>query len=247
VPELREVYERQYSAPEVDAGRYGAWRALCAENKADHVAELARALPAQPRAVVDVGCGDGALLSALARRGIGETHHGFEISERAVRFAEGRAEIDRVDRFDGERLPVDDGAYDLAILSHVLEHVPSPLGLLAEVARVSRAVVVEVPLEHNLSASRRAAEAGRRAIGHLHRLERDDLRLLAANAGLRIAADLTDPLPRAIHAFFADTPAARARAELKAAARRGLFTLAPRSAERLFTVHYACVCVPAGA
>jgi SAM-dependent methyltransferase len=247
MPELREVYERQYSAPAADAGRYGAWRELCAENKADHVAELVRALPVQPRSLVDVGCGDGVLLTLLARRGIGELRHGFEISERAVRLAQGRAEIDRVERFDGERLPVPDGAYGLGVLSHVLEHVPNPLTLLSEVARACGAVVLEVPLEHNLSASRPAAQAGRRAIGHLHRFEREDIALLAANAGLEIVAELADPLPRAIHTFFADTPGARARAELKAATRRALFTLAPRRAERLFTVHYACICVPAAA
>jgi SAM-dependent methyltransferase len=247
VPELREVYEQQYTAGEADARRYGAWRELCARSKADHIVELVRAAPEPPRAVLDVGCGDGVLLSLLARRGIGETHHGFEIAERAVALAAGRPEIDRVERFDGKRLPVGDGAYDLGVLSHVLEHVPEPLPLLREVARACRAVVIEVPLEHNRSASRPAAEAGRRAIGHLHRFGRDDVALLAANAGLAIADDLSDPLPRAIHAFFAQTPGARARAELKAGARQALFALAPGRAERLFTVHYACICVPADA
>ena len=242
--ELRDVYEGHYAAEGTDAALYGGWRELCGEGKADHVAALARRLPEPPRTVADVGCGDGVLLTLLARRGVGERRHGFEISERAVAIAAGRPEIERVERFDGSRLPVADAAYDLGILSHVIEHVRDPAPLLAEVARACRAVVVEVPLEANRSASRPAAERAREEIGHLHRFSREAVRELARQAGLRVEAELTDPLPRAVHLYFASGPAARARALLKAGVRRALFRLAPRSAERTFTVHYACLCLP---
>jgi SAM-dependent methyltransferase len=245
--ELRDVYEQQYSASDADARRYGAWRELCAQGKADHVTRLIAALPERPRTIADVGCGDGVLLTLLGRRGVGEVRHGYELSERAVRLAEGRPEIARVERFDGESLPVADGSYDLGVLSHVLEHVPDPLPLLRETARACRAVVVEVPLEDNLTASRPSAQAGRDAIGHLHRFSRGDVRALIAAAGLDVAAELTDPLPRTVHTFFAATATARIKAEIKAAGRRIVFSLAPRPAERLFTVHYACIGVPSAA
>jgi SAM-dependent methyltransferase len=242
--ELRDVYEAQYDASDEEARRAGEWRALCAQNKADHVAGLAARLPESPRTVAEVGCGDGVLLSALAARGVGAIRHGFEISERAVALAAGRSEIDRVERFDGLSLPAADGAYDLGVLSHVLEHVPEPAPLLRETARVARAVVVEVPLEDNRSASRPAARRGREQIGHLHRFSRDDIHALAAAAGLSVAAELADPLPRAGHTFHAQGPLGRAKAEAKALVRRSLFTAAPRAAERAFTVHYACLLVP---
>ena len=242
--ELRDVYEGHYAAEGSDADLYGGWRELCGEGKAEHVAALVRRLPEPPRTVAEVGCGDGVLLTLLARRGVGERLHGFEISERAVRIAAGRPEIERVERFDGIALPVPDRAYDLGVLSHVLEHVPEPAPLLAEVARACRAVAIEVPLEANRSASRPAAEAARREIGHLHRFSRSAVRRLVGSAGLRIEAELTDPLPRAVHLYFARTPGRRARALAKAGVRRGLFTLAPRVAERAFTLHYACLCLP---
>jgi SAM-dependent methyltransferase len=242
--ELRDVYEQQYAATGDDARRYGAWRQLCAAGKADHVVALIAALPAPPRTVVEVGCGDGVLLAELARRGVGERRDGFDISERAVGYAAGRPEVDVAARFDGRTLPVADRAYDLGVLSHVLEHVPDPLPLLRETARACAAVVVEVPLEDNLSASRPAAQAGREAIGHLHRFARGDVAELAAEAGLRVAADLADPLPLAVHRFFAESPAARAKATLKATARRAAFSVAPCRAERLFTLHYAALCLP---
>ena len=140
--ELREVYEGHYSAEGSDAELYGGWRELCGEGKADHVAELAGRLAEPPRTVAEVGCGDGVLLTLRARRGVGERLHGFEISQRAVAIASGRPEIERVERFDGPALPASDGAYDLGVLSHVLEHVQEPAPLLSEVARACRAVVI---------------------------------------------------------------------------------------------------------
>ena len=242
--ELRDVYEGHYAAEGSDARLYGGWRELCGEGKADHVAALARRLPEPPRTLAEVGCGDGVLLTLLARRGLGDRRHGFEISERAVAIAAGRPEIERVERFDGTALPAADGAYDLGVLSHVLEDGPEPVALLREVARVCRAVVVEVPLEANRSASRPAAERARREIGHLHRFDRAAVHRLVEQAGLRVEAEVADPLPREVHMYFARTRGERARALAKAGVRRGLFTLAPRVAERSFTLHLACLCVP---
>jgi SAM-dependent methyltransferase len=242
---LRAAYEERYRARGEEAERYGEWRALCAAGKAEHVEQLARELPARPHTLVEVGCGDGALLSALGRRGVGETRHGFDISERAVALAAGRPEVERAERFDGRSLPAADGAYDLAVLSHVLEHVADPAPLLREAARCARALVVEVPLEANRSASRPAAERGREEIGHLHRFARADIRAMAADANLRIEAELADPLPRQVHLFWAATARTRATALAKAALRRTVFTVAPRTAERAFTLHYACLLLPA--
>lgn len=241
--ELRDVYEQQYSAEGDDGMLYGRWRALCAEGKADHVARLAGKLPEAPSTIAEVGCGDGVLLGCLAARGIGRRRDGFEISERAVALAAGRPGVDSVQRFDGATLPVADRAYDLGVLSHVLEHVPDPMPLLKETARISRAVVVEVPLEDNRSASRPAAQKGRDEIGHLHRFNRGDVHTLCAAAGVRVAAELSDPLPLDVHTFFARTPAQTAKATTKALVRRALYLASQKTAERAFTVHYACLAV----
>ncbi len=238
---LSDAYDERYTAGEQDVARSVAWRTLCAHNKADHVVELVRRASEPPRTVVEVGCGDGVLLAELAERGVGAQHHGFDLSGLAASFAAGRPQIARAERFDGSTLPVPDGAYDLGVLSHVLEHVPVPAPLLAETARVARAVVIEVPLEDNRSASRPSAERGRVKLGHLHRFARPDIHALAHAAGLHVVDELADPLPRAIHLFHAGDARSRARGLVKAAVRRGLFAASPRLAERSFTVHYACL------
>lgn len=250
--ELARFYERAYTqSASGDGALYARWRALGAEAKADHVLALcARAgvwVGGQPINTLEVGCGDGALLCELHRRRFGGRLAGVEIAQAAVEIARARPEIDTVELYDGVRLPWTDGAYELGVLSHVLEHVPEPAALLAEVARVCGAVVVEVPLEANLSARRASKLAHAAEIGHLRHLSRAQAREVVGDAGLRVACELEDPLGLAAHTFFAGSPRARACATAKWGLRRSLHALAPGLARRLFTVHYACLCLPPGA
>lgn len=241
-----EFYTSSYSSEGEEAARYSRWRALGARGKADHVIELCARGGIAPASTLEVGCGDGALLSELRGRGFGGTLHGVEIAQAAVEIARRRGEIDSVDLYDGHSLPCADGTYELGIVSHVLEHVPDPAILLAEIARACATVVVEVPLEDNMSARRASKRAHAEEVGHLQRLSREATRAIAEDAGLRVDRELEDALPRAVHLFFADTPAARARASAKWATRAIAHRLAPGLAKRLFTVHYACLCLPAG-
>jgi SAM-dependent methyltransferase len=237
-------YEDAYSLQGPQADRYARWRALSAVGKADHVVELCRRAGLEPQSTLDVGCGDGALLAELARRGFGGRVHGVEISAPAAQIARGALGEDAVEVFDGASLPIGDHEYEIGILSHVLEHVPDPPALLAETARACDAVVFEVPLEANLSARRPAKRAHAAEIGHLQRLGRPQARAIAAAAGLEIAAELQDPLPLEVHRFFASGPRARATALAKWAVRAGADRAAPALARRLFTLHYACLCRP---
>jgi SAM-dependent methyltransferase len=249
--ELVKFYDDGYTQRPADASRYAAWRALGAVGKANHVLALCARTGLwageHPINTLEVGCGDGALLSELHRRGFGGRLAGVEITLAAVEIARTRGEIDSVELYDGLHLPAADGVYDLGILSHVLEHVPDPPALLAEVARACRAVLVEVPLEQNISAKRASKREHADEVGHLQRLSREDAREIVAHAGLRIAGELEDPLPLAVHRFLAPTTAsARAAATAKWGLRAGLHRLAPSVARRLFTVHYACLCLPDG-
>jgi SAM-dependent methyltransferase len=235
----REFYEAGYTQPDAaEALRLGRWRAVGARSKAAHVRALCERTKLRPRTIVEIGCGDGALLAAL--RGLAPVFDGFELSAPAASLArKALPDARRIEAFDGFEVPAEDGSYDLAILSHVLEHVPVPGPLLAEAARVAHEVIVEVPLEDNRSAARPAKRAEAAAIGHLHFFSRADVRALLDGAGLELQAELADPLPRAHHAFFASGARARSAASAKWAVRAAAHRLMPRTAETLFTVHYA--------
>jgi SAM-dependent methyltransferase len=241
--DLAGFYDSAYSR---GGERHARWRELGARGKADHVEELARRARLRHERVVEVGCGDGSLLAELSQRRFGDELVGYEISEAALDLARGRfiPRVQGLEPFDGLTIPTRDRSFDLGILSHVLEHAPDPVALLRETSRVARAVIVEVPLERNLSGARGTKRSESQAIGHLRALDREAVRSLISRAGLKVVAEVLDPLPAEVHTFFADTPVDRARGLAKAAVRRGLFALSENAAERAFTLHYACACRP---
>jgi SAM-dependent methyltransferase len=243
--ELERFYDKAYSKTPAEAALYARWRALGARGKADHVIALCGRTGRRPSSTLEVGCGDGALLCELHHRGFGGRLCGLEITQAAVSIARERPELESVELYDGLHLPHPDRVFELGILSHVLEHVPDPAALLAEVARTCDAVLVEVPLEANLSARRAAKRQHAAEVGHVQRLDRSAVHGIIARGGLTVACELEDPLPAAVHRFFASSGSARAAASAKWALRAGVHSVAPALARRAFTLHYACLCLPA--
>jgi SAM-dependent methyltransferase len=244
--DLQAFYEDLYAHEDPERARfYGGWRALGARSKAAHVSALLARAGAAPERVVEIGCGDGALLAALD---VGAVFDGFEIAEEVAALARSRglARVRRIEAYDGVTIPADDDAYDLAILSHVVEHIPDPAPVLAEAARVAPVVLVEVPLEANRSARRPSVRAEAARIGHVHAFDRAAVRALLDAAGLRVVEELTDPLSLAHHSYFATSLQGRAKAAAKTFVRRTAFRASAGRAERLFTVHYACLAARAG-
>jgi SAM-dependent methyltransferase len=236
-------YAEAYTHADAEqANAYGEWRSLGARTKAEHVVALCDRVGVRPERLVEIGCGSGSLLAELAARGAAPRLDGYDLSAPAIEIARGHALPGvRVEVFDGAHIPAADDAYDLAVLSHVLEHVPVPAALLAEAARLAPWVLIEVPLERNRSAARPTKRAEAARIGHIQFFDRAAVHSLCAGSGLEIRADLADPLGFEQHAFFAHGSRARGKAALKAAVRRAAWRVAPRVAERWFTVHYACL------
>ena len=94
--------------------------------------------------VLDLGCGRGVILGALADRGF--EVHGLEISEEAARGADPRAEIRVASKLADAGYP--EGHFDQIVIWHVLEHLSDPRDTLEEAHRILRPagrLVVAVP------------------------------------------------------------------------------------------------------
>jgi len=93
--------------------------------------------------VLDVGAGTGHLTAAFARRG-----HPVTALDAAGAMLRRNGAGRRV-RGDAARLPFPDRAFALAVESNVLHHVPDPVAVLREMARVSGGVVAAIEPNRN--------------------------------------------------------------------------------------------------
>jgi methionine biosynthesis protein MetW len=171
------------------------------------LAAVANAVPPGSR-VLDIGCGDGALLAHLrAERGV--NGHGIDVSasnvatalSRGLSVVQGDADIDLVD--------YPDGAFDVAILSDTLQAMQRPAHILDELLRIASAAIVSFPNFAHWRARAALAVGGRMPVTrtlpvswydtpNIHFCTIDDFRALIAERGYRItsAAFLSDGQPR---------------------------------------------------
>ncbi len=107
------------------------------------------------RRVIDLGCGEGALLTALARERAFEQLTGLDVSLTALRIAERKLKAElakgRVRLLHGSLLYLDDRmqGYDAAVLMEVIEHIePTRLEMLEQVVfghAQPRAILLTTP------------------------------------------------------------------------------------------------------
>ena len=104
---------------------------------------------AQPRSILDIGCGEGVLTQRWARQIEGRVL-GLDLDDpklQAEWSSRKEANLEfRVAR--GERIPAEDNEFDIATAIEVLEHVEDPDQTLAEMARsAQRYLLISVPRE----------------------------------------------------------------------------------------------------
>jgi SAM-dependent methyltransferase len=106
---------------------------------------------ADPRSLLDVGCGEGVLTERWARR-LGDDRRvvGIDLDDPALHAEWAQRSAPNLDYrvMKAENLPFADGEFDVASAIEVLEHVPDPEHTVAEMARVAqRWLLVSVPRE----------------------------------------------------------------------------------------------------
>ena len=170
-------------------GLKGDWKRLSRGDTAENVTNLCAGVP--HRTVLEIGCGDGVLLELLSavEDGFADELYAVEVAQSAVDLTRKRdiESLRACTMFDGYTIPYDDARFDLAIMSHVIEHVEYPRRLLYEAARVARYVFVEVPLEDN---ARLPEDFTFTRTGHLNFYSRKTVRRLVQSCGYDVVAQV---------------------------------------------------------
>ena len=147
------------------------WHAEDSDWKAGHILRLLDRNNLSPGTVIDVGCGAGGILRALARAPKFTQAHllGYDISPQAIELAK-QSEYPNLSFRCGDALA--EGVadpIDLLLAIDVFEHVPDYMGFLEKCRAVSTYQIYHVPLEIHVSAVlRESVTKGRYSVGHLH-------------------------------------------------------------------------------
>jgi SAM-dependent methyltransferase len=162
------------------AGIIGPWRDVAGGNLLW--------LPAAARGkALDVGCGDGRFLVKM--RALGWEVAGIDPDAEAVRTARERHGL-LVERGVIEDADLPEAAFDAVTLSHVIEHLPDPIGTLRACARILKPggrIVVATPNTESLVRRMSGADwRGWEPPRHLHIFSTRTLRRCAERAGLRV-------------------------------------------------------------
>jgi len=157
---LINIYERYHEQG------ISEWRKLAAFDKAKHILALCQNIKHEK--VIEVGAGDGSVLARLEEACFAKEMFALEIAESAVKTISGRnlQSLIECKLFDGYAVPYREKLFDLAIATHVIEHVEHPRLLLQELKRIATHVFIEVPLEYNFLGMRDADRAFK--YGHIN-------------------------------------------------------------------------------
>src|SRR5207244_2955754 len=159
--------------------------------------------------------------------GLDIEYTGIELDEENVRAAAERGlDVRRADV--GEPLPFGDGAFDCAVCLELLEHLPEPLGLLAEIRRVLKPagrLVLSVPNPYSWVEIYRELLGRPDTEGHLNGFTTPAMVNVLALAGFRLERRLGTSLriPRTLRLLPTDSILARSRIFVARPAERVVF------------------------
>jgi ubiquinone/menaquinone biosynthesis C-methylase UbiE len=191
--DLQDTYDKYYE------GGITEWRELGARQKARNIMELSGSHSFQK--VVEFGAGDGSILAELNKYRFADKLYALEISDSGIEAIKQRDLSLLVDaqKFDGYKTSYPDNFFDLAILSHVLEHVEYPRTLLRELKRISKHQIIEVPRDYSFNVDKKVESLI--DYGHINVYTPTLLRFLLKTEKFQIISDKKAFYPKEIIAF----------------------------------------------
>lgn len=224
---ISDLYQDQYAG-----GSHDQWRRLGALGKADNIVRAwnARHGGSKP-SVVEIGCGDGAVAQRLSELGFYSTYRGYDLSASGIDECRQR-DIPGADfqLVAGDRIPLDDDACDVVVMTHVVEHLENPRGLIMEARRIATELIVEVPMELNV---RLPKDYDWRPVGHINKYNRVTIRQLVQTCGYDVEEQFTTNPALDLALYLDSSKKSRAQWMVK----ESLLRAVPGLARNAFTYH----------
>jgi SAM-dependent methyltransferase len=230
--EFKELYDGYYGDT-----RDSVKRSIAAKDAFDHIRLVSHGSLGR---TVDVGAGDGALLALISQSTLASELHGLEISASGIDKIQQRSLqlLKSVRQFDGYSMPYPDQAFDTALCTHVLEHVEHERLFLRELARISKSIILEVPLEHGFQVAKSIRVSG--PFGHINFYTPETFLALLRSVGLNAVSYrvLTSSLEYEQFLY------GRVKGAIRNNLRRWALRLAPRLATQFLTYILIARCEP---
>ncbi len=210
------------------------WRWLGAIDKAHNIQILCRDLSIN--SVIEIGAGEGSILKRLSDLDFAQELYALEISPTGIEAIKNRniPRLKECSLFDGCNIPYDNKKFDLAVLSHVIEHVEYPRTLLYEAKRIAEYVFVEVPVEDTMRLSRDFVFD---RVGHINVYSHKTIRRLIQTCNLKVLnQQITNP-SKDTYTFYGGK-----RGLVKFYIKEYLLRSFPLLATEIFNYHSSIIC-----
>lgn len=226
--EIKDYYDSYYENP------MEKWRSLEAISKANNILTLCEKYPHDK--ILDIGSGEGAVLARLSDVQFSQSFHALEISKSGVEATNNRNIRGLVEGnlFDGYNIPYSDGEFDLAILSHVIEHVEYTRKILYEASRVAKYVFVEVPLEDNMRQEKSFVFSEK---GHINFYSPKTIKKLMQTCNLEVLSSVTTN-----SSYKSYKHRLGKKGFLRYLPKEIFLRIMPKIATKFFTYHHSLLC-----
>jgi ubiquinone/menaquinone biosynthesis C-methylase UbiE len=223
-------YYEDGNNPEGDA----YWRKIGAVPKVDNIVNLCAGYPHS--SVIEIGVGEGSVLQRLSEQNFAEELYAVDISESGIEKVKARQirSLKECSVYDGYHIPYNDNQFDIAILTHVIEHLENPRQLIYEASRVARYLFVEVPLEHTSSLP---TDFVFNRVGHINDYTPTTIRRLIQTCNLEVLNQVVTNHSKEVH-LHPEGKSSLLKYEIK----KYFLKLLPKVAVNLFTYNSALIC-----
>lgn len=234
---LRQKYSRELSR---SYGGASTWRELLAKHKVNHIVSALDKI-SFPKNILEIGCGEGAVLNELSSQLPQVELYGLEISQSGAQTTRSRGIPNLVEckLYNGLKIPFSQDQFNLTVITHVLEHAEYPRKMLYEAQRVSTYTFVEVPLADNLLNKDGKEPKEIPSSGHINFFNPRTIKALLHTSGYEI---IWEQIYSPGYQIYLSQSGSRIIALLKSNVKKGFLHFSSFLATLLFTYHGSYLC-----